>query len=274
MDFVTARLRRYPQAHVYHYAHYEPTALKRLMSLHGTREAEVDNLLRAGKLVDLYKVVREAIRVSEPAYSLKNIEHFYRAARTGEVKAASASIVYFERWKDTNDPQLLKDIEAYNFDDVRSTYELREWLLGLRPEGLPWANEVPAADGEGPPEVGALNEFEARLVPYREALVDRLPEDRSLWGPEERLRELTYQLLDFHRRAAKPAWWAMFARQEMTEDELLEDIECLAGLTLDRDNPPKRVDRSILWTYTYPEQETKLKTGDQVVGRRNAGVAS
>jgi uncharacterized protein len=151
MDFVTARLRRYPRAHIYHYAHYEPTALKRLMSLHGTREAEVDNLLRAGKLVDLYQVVREAIRVSEPAYSLKNIERFYASDRTGEVKAAGASIVYFERWKETKDPQLLKDIEAYNCDDVRSTYELREWLLSLRPKKLPWAKEVPAGEGEGPP---------------------------------------------------------------------------------------------------------------------------
>ena len=46
------------------------------MSQHGTREAQVDWLLRNGKLIDLYKVVREAIRVSEPSYSIKNIEHF------------------------------------------------------------------------------------------------------------------------------------------------------------------------------------------------------
>jgi len=58
-------------------ATYEETALKRLMSLHGTREAEVDHLLRAGKLVDLYKVVREGLRVSEPRYSIKNLEIFY-----------------------------------------------------------------------------------------------------------------------------------------------------------------------------------------------------
>ena len=49
MDFATARLRQYPDAHIYHYAHYEPTALKRLMSMHGTREADLDNLLRRRK---------------------------------------------------------------------------------------------------------------------------------------------------------------------------------------------------------------------------------
>jgi len=42
MDYVTAWLHQHPSAHIYHYAHYEQTALKKLMSLHGTREAEVD----------------------------------------------------------------------------------------------------------------------------------------------------------------------------------------------------------------------------------------
>jgi len=54
------------------------------MSLHGTREDAVDNLLRKHKLVDLYAVVREGIRVGEPSYSIKYIEHFYSAARSGD----------------------------------------------------------------------------------------------------------------------------------------------------------------------------------------------
>lgn len=265
MDFVSAKLRASPDAHIYHYAHYEPTALKKLMSLHGTREAEVDNLLRAGKLIDLYKVVREGLRVSEPRYSIKNIEHFYLEGRTGEVKNAGASIVYYERWKETGEPRLLKDIEDYNYDDVRSTYELREWLLTLRSAGLPWAKERPDEEGKKAQEVGELTEDEKRLIPYRERLIDPLPEDRTTWGRKEHLQELTYQLLDFHRRAAKPEWWAMFARMEMTEEELFEDVECLAGLSLDRDNPPRPEKRSILYTYLFPEQESKLKTGDSAV---------
>src|SRR5205807_341394 len=35
MDFFAARLAKHPGAHIYHYAHYEPTALGRLMSTHG-----------------------------------------------------------------------------------------------------------------------------------------------------------------------------------------------------------------------------------------------
>ncbi len=263
MDFVTAWLRKYPDAHIYHYAAYEQTALKKLMALHGTREAEVDNLLRAQKLVDLYKVVREGIRVSEPRYSIKNIEHFYLESRTGDVKNAGASIVYYERWKETGDPQLLKDIEDYNFDDVRSTYELRQWLLSLRPAQLAWFKESSGSvEASTLPEVGELTETEQRLIPYRERLMDSLPADRSTWGPQEHLKELTFQLLDFHRRAAKPEWWAMFSRMELTDEELLEDGECLAGLVPDSANPPVKDRRSIRYTYLFPEQESKFKTGD------------
>lgn len=262
MDFVTGWLRKYPAAHIYHYAHYEQTALKKLMSLHGTRESEVDNLLRTQKLVDLYKVVREGIRVSEPRYSIKNIEHFYLERRSGDVTNAGASIVYYEKWKETGDPQLLKDIEAYNFDDVRSTYELRQWLLTLRPAPLPWANAANGGDGSPTPEVGELTMEEKRLIPYRERLIDTLPQDRTAWTLTEHLKELTYQLLDFHRRAAKPAWWEMFSRMEMDADGLMDDGACLGGLWPDPANPPRGDKRSIVHTYLFQEQESKLKTDD------------
>ncbi|HXJ52809.1 MAG TPA: TM0106 family RecB-like putative nuclease, partial [Burkholderiales bacterium] len=132
MDFLAERLARYPGMHIYHYAHYEPTALKRLMSLHGTREAQVDDLLRAGKFVDLYKTVKEALRSSE-GYGLKDLEAFYMAARTGEVRDAGASIVQYEHWRTTGDAAALESIAKYNSDDCLSTELLRDWLWSLRP---------------------------------------------------------------------------------------------------------------------------------------------
>ncbi|MFD4838474.1 TM0106 family RecB-like putative nuclease [Achromobacter sp. NPDC058515] len=266
VDFVVARLKTYAGAHVYHYAKYEETALKKLMTLHATREAEVDNWLRRGVLVDLYQVVREGIMVSEPRYSIKNIEHFYLEAREGDVTSAGASIVWYERWKETGEQSLLDSIQMYNEDDVRSTQELRDWLLTLRPQGMPWtqpnagANKVSAETSSSQP----LTDAEARLVPYRRALVEPLPQDRLAWTAEDFSQELTYQLLDFHRRADKPAYWAMFQRMDMTEDELLEDPECLAGLECDPQSPPTAVKRSTLYTYKYPAQETKLRSGSNI----------
>ena len=48
--------------------------------------------------------------------------------------------------------------------------------------------------------------------------MDALPEDRKAWGQYDHLQELTFQLLDFHRRCAKPEWWAMFSRMEIESD--------------------------------------------------------
>ena len=45
VDWLVERRRRHPGMHVYHYAHYERTALTRLMGQHGTRETEIDDLL-------------------------------------------------------------------------------------------------------------------------------------------------------------------------------------------------------------------------------------
>jgi predicted RecB family nuclease len=260
MDFVTERRRRYPHAHIYHYATYEDAALKRLASLHATREAELDNLLRQQVLVDLYKVVRESVRTSEPGYSIKDIERFYRAGRQGDVTTAGASIVFYERWRESRDQRLLDDIERYNSDDVTSTRQLHTWLRSLRPPELPW-RALLAVSQEGQSS-DVVREGEARLAAYHRRLTEGSPSDRDQWQPDHHLRELTFQLLDFHRRASKPAWWAVFARMDMDEEQLLDDPECLAGLTTDPDHPAKTSGKVKIYSYLAPEQDTKLGTGD------------
>jgi uncharacterized protein len=82
MALIMARLARSPGANLYHYAPYEKTALRRLASMHATAETTVDELLRTNRMVDLYRVVRESVRVGEPGYSIKNLERFYMPART------------------------------------------------------------------------------------------------------------------------------------------------------------------------------------------------
>jgi uncharacterized protein len=276
IDFVAARWLRFPGAHVYHYASYEETALKRLASWHATREAEVDDLLRHGALVDLYKVVREAIRISEPSYSIKNVEHFYRPARAGGVQNAGASIVFYERWRETQDARLLQDIADYNRDDVESTQQLRDWLLTLRPAGMLWRaapdTATPAVAAGEAPALTKAQQAEQRLVPYRHRLVAALPADRAEWTVDQQAAELTYQLLDFHRRADKPAWWALFDRMDREEGELIDDPQCLAGLLQDPAYPPRADKQSTVYTYLAPEQESKLASGDDCT-RTDTGEA-
>ena len=128
VDLVHERLRADPGMHVYHYAAYEITALKRMMGRYGTREDEIDDLLRRGVFVDLLAVVRNGIRASRPGYGLKELEAFLDFERRAEVRDGGTSIVVFERWMQTRDPELLAQIDAYNEEDCIATLLLRDWL--------------------------------------------------------------------------------------------------------------------------------------------------
>ena len=251
LDFVGQHLAQYPYAHIYHYNHYEVTAVRRLAMIHGTREAQVDDLLRHHKFVDLYKVVREGLLISEPRYSLKNIEKFYMPPREGDVASAGDSIVAYETWRETGDQKILDDIENYNAIDCRSTAALRDWLLSVRPADMLWFNPADVA-----PDDGALQR-------QREAEADRAAMEATLMAgapeAERPFRQLVVDLVEFHRREQKPQWWALFDLQGREDDELLEDLNCLGGL--EQQGEPTTVKRSLLHTFRFPSQETKIGAG-------------
>ncbi|MDQ3671750.1 MAG: TM0106 family RecB-like putative nuclease, partial [Actinomycetota bacterium] len=242
VDWVVARRHRYPDAHVYHYASYERTALRRLMGEHATRENEVDDFLRGDVLVDLYRVVKQSLRASVESYSIKAIEELYEFVRTAEVRGGDESTVLFERWIESGDDSLLRDIEAYNEEDCRSTVALHEWLLQRRPPGLPWRpspEPEPPADEEMPPERAVL----------RDALLARSAEEGDApW--------LLAQLLDYHRREAKPQWWEWFLHVTLDEEELIADTDTIGGLELVGEPEPDR--SSLVYTFTFPPQEHKI----------------
>ena len=260
IDFVSGRIALYPDLHIYHYADYERRALQSLMGLHGTRETQVDNLLRSQKLVDLFAVVRHAILTSEPRYSIKNLETFYmKGERSADVKNAGASIIYYEAWKKTQDPNTLEQIRQYNEEDCRSTKLLHDWLLELRDKNMPWYDpnfeKVEEVDLEKQARIG---ELEAIRESYRLALVQNLPEDFAQRTKEDNVSQLLFDLLDFYRREDKPTHWKMFDRKEKDLTDLLEDLDCLAGLTLDSKNPVEPDGRSFIVTYHYPEQDHRI----------------
>lgn len=262
MDFVGARTARYPKMHIYHYANYEKAAISRLMTLHGVKESQVDDLLREQRLVDLYKVVREGLRISKPSYSIKAVEAFYTEKRTGDVKKATDSIVVYEQWTETQDPALLESIRQYNEDDCRSTWQLREWLMTLRPTNLPWFSAQSIINDKGgvaKTKSDKTIEFENKLADFYERLVSH-PVNPSL---DPSLAKLIHNILDFYRRAAKPSWWALFDRRDSELEDLIEDTEVIAGL-----NNPVHIGSGI-YRYRYPEQDFKLHAGSRAVNLDN-----
>jgi uncharacterized protein len=86
----------HPNMHIYHYAPYEPTAIKHLAGRHGVCADDVDELLRAGVFVDLFRVVRQGLRASVESYSIKKMEEFYGFRRTVDLRDATSSLQAFE----------------------------------------------------------------------------------------------------------------------------------------------------------------------------------
>lgn len=250
-------LMRFPHAHIYHYAPYETAALKRLAMRYATMEAELDQLLREKRFVDLYQVVRQAIRASTEGYSLKDLEKIYWGKRTGDVTNAGDSIVEYERWRETGDQAILDGISHYNEDDCVSTERMRDWLVGLRPKGADYG----LVEAEPEPDPAAEHRALERkaLEEERRALATAV---RAAPDLDAASRDLIAELLWFHQRSQKPQWWALFDRQTWSEEDLFDDLECLGGLTLDAETPVFKDKLSFVATYRFEPQDTKLKEGD------------
>jgi len=246
VDLVHDRLRAFPDMHVYHYANYEITALKRLMGRYGTREQELDDLLRREVFVDLYKVVRNGIRTSRPGYGLKELETFLDFTRRAEVKDGGTSIIVFEEWMQTRDPALLEQIDEYNREDCIATLLLRDWLLARRAEAIERFGPLPTPPEPEAPKPMPEKKFERAEL--RERLLDA--------G-----HELAAQLLDYHDRERKPVWWAFYDRLEKTPAELVDDAESIGLLQLVGE-PEQVTKQSKAYTFTFPNQEHKLDAGD------------
>jgi len=256
--------------HIYHYAPYETTAMKRLMGTYATREDEVDDLLRNHVFVDLYKVVRQGLRLGTPSYSLKDVEHLYRPKRQGDVVNAGASVVAYHKWiqsgesENWQDSPILKEIREYNEVDCVSTWELANWLWEKQEEeGINWISPFDDASENEEPEAdtGVLSEFEIRRQERKELARNLCLRGDAEEGEPARIDSLMGHLTEFHSREAKPVFWKKYDRAEKTDMELYDDPDCLAMLKR-TDDPPRPEKRSLVYTYSFdPNQETKIKEG-------------
>ncbi len=264
IDFAMQRLAADPNMHVYHYAPYEPSAMKRLMGAHGTREQEVDVLLRGERFVDLYAVVRQGVRIGSESYSLKQVEKLYGMKRPeSDVMDAGGSIVAYEGWLDSQDPEKLEEIRAYNEDDCSSTLQLRDWLERQRVDAEALYGEIPRpvlASGEASEELTAREE---QLEALAARLTHDVPDEREHRTAEQHARWLLAQLLHWHRREEKPEWWTYFHRINFaSDDDFVDDRECIGELELVE--KVGAVDRSTVFRYKFEPQEHKFTIGSDV----------
>jgi predicted RecB family nuclease len=269
IDYLLERRTQYPNMHVYHYAPYEITALNRLAGMYATREDELDQLLRANFFVDLYAVVRQTVRISQPSYSIKKLEPFYGMVRNTDVRRGDDSIVQFEEWLTSGDESILRDIEQYNDDDCRSTYLLRQWLLERKAELEAKSGKTIAWRGAPQEKTADTDSVRAEIAALRTELLAGLSEPKTLaefmaWPEDLRARRMLAHLLEYHRRDQRPAYFKYFQRIKNTDDLVDGDHEAIGGLRYRADIEPhkeKPKDRNYVYTFSFPEQQHNLSPG-------------
>ncbi|MCW5715749.1 MAG: TM0106 family RecB-like putative nuclease [Bauldia sp.] len=267
MDEIGRLWAAYPRMHVYHYAPYEPAAFKRLMGRHAAREAEIDAMLRAELFVDLYAVVRQGVRAGVERYSIKDLEPFYHFSRTVDLAEARANLRLIERALEAAAIEIVPEgvlaaVDGYNLDDCVSALQLRDWLESLRADVESGGTPVPRP---GPPTIDPPKEQTDRdraLVAAAALLTVDVPTDPDARSDDQQARWLLAQLLGWHRREDKAAWWEFFRLRDLPDDELMDEKQAIAGLTL-----VGRVGgtvKSPIDRYSFPPQEGDLHSGDEL----------
>jgi uncharacterized protein len=264
IDTIVARRRRDPYLHVYHYGSYERGRVARLSTRHATREEEVDSILRDGVFVDLYRAVRQGIRASVESYSIKDLEPLYAFVREAELRKAGKSIVEFERYLEEGrrEPAILTTIEAYNRDDVLSTWRLRDWLEGERAVASDRFGRIPRP-GTVIPEVVQPSPERLRVQAVADRLTLMLP-DEAVRTPEEAARGLLANLLDWHWREEKTVYWRFYALMEMDRDELADQSEPITGLTYESTEILGGRYKSDIDTYRFEPQDNDVDAGAEL----------
>src|SRR5271166_693158 len=262
IETVMERWKRHPDLHIYHYAPYEQSAVKRLAGRHGTCAEEVDRLLRAGIFADLYRIVRQALRASVESYSIKQVEALYPFARSIAPRDSVAALQTFEavltlgRGEEVT-KELLESIEAYNRDDCFSALRLRDWLEErrrdverVRGQALP----RPATKSGEPGEnlAGQLD----RAKNIMAELLNALPSEQNEWNDGHYGRWLLAQMMEWHRREEKSSWWEYFRLCELSDSELQEENTALGGLNYA--GVIGREMKSLIHRYSFPLQDHTL----------------
>lgn len=241
------RRERTPDFHVYHYNNYEISALRRIASHNGILEAELEDLISAGVFVDLLPIVRHALAVSQPSYSIKKLEAAYMGdiARLEDLNNAGDSISVFAEacalrraGNSAEADRRVANLELYNEYDVVSTMLLHHWLIEVAREADPQAQlwgpldvgEAPVpetpdtSDGDeeaaaqatpAPGQPSPLDLARDRLAPFV-GEGDDLYDNGSLTEPLQRLLALTRfywreenakKIDDYRKRCAPLETW-------------------------------------------------------------------
>jgi predicted RecB family nuclease len=305
IKFVTEKLAKDKSAHIYHYASYEVTALNRLAARHGVLEKEVSELVSSGRMVDLYKVVKGSIMVSQPSYSIKKLEAFYEFERKSKVLDAGSSIDEYDFYRqqvelgEEGAEETLKQITDYNEDDCVSTMALFNWLSSMpgaheryqefeRTKDIKKAREARSqAEREDSPEASRAKKAELELerLIQKTSRMEKALEGFS-FGKDKQADylakiwlALTHSML-YYNREDVIRWRDWAVRKDATFDQLHRDRKALVvqGSTTDQNtadffgvDPETKV--KLVYRYVLePGQTSFLKQDQKIFVRYSLGA--
>ena len=221
-----------PRLHIYHYAHYEPTKLKHLDASAPYSRRGTGSPAPAARVCRLYKVVRQTIRTPIRSYSLKAVRTFFMESTRPRIGKGRRGFHHRVR-------KLASDRRP---DHSRRRSSATTKKTACRPGGcatgcsnerrtrsgssdvvIPWRENVDRAALRRKHPTRRSN-ARARSSLLDPSAIDPTSQERRWQGGVARARA------DYHRREAKPGWWAYFGRREASSQELLDDTLALAGL--------------------------------------------
>lgn len=265
VDFVMARWAQHPGMHIYHYAPYEPSALKRLMGRYASRENEIDRMLRASLFVDLYAIARQSIRASVESYSIKNLEPFYDFQRHVPLAEVRSALSKLQASLELNDAAAITEdsketVLHYNRDDCLSAQRLRDWLEKIRGQMIADGAAIPRPALGDPEPAPELDERQRQVAALVERLTADVPTDPMERTVEQQARWILAHTLDWHRRELKSAWWEFFRLADLSADDLLDERFGIAGLQFV--GTVGGTARAPVHRYRFPPQDLELRGGE------------
>jgi predicted RecB family nuclease len=263
---VMDRWTRDPGMHVYHFAPYEPTALKRLVGRFAVCLDELDRLLRGRRLIDLYSITRQAARIGVESYSIKSLEPLIGYTRPVPLSVTGPGVHQVKLALQRGTPQTIEaawrgDVEAYNRGDCESTLYLRDWLETLRAQQVADGETIdrpPLLDGRPDPVRETLTTAAATaallLLGIRPDRVERTDQEQARW--------LLGHMMEWYRREGKVTWWEYFRLLDTTDEQKLDEQKAIAGLTFVEQIKDKLVP---IERYRFPPQELFLQPGEGLI---------
>lgn len=240
LNWAYQRWQKNPGMHIYHYRHYEPATIKKLMGKYGTGEQEIDDLLRHQVFVDLHRIVIQGLRIGTFSYSLKEVELLYYEKRHTSVKSGGQAAYHFFHFLNSNNlsenSYFLQKIRSYNQDDCFSTKKLCEFLWDLQKKHN---IKYLTSSAESKEKKHRSSQIKEDCQNKAQILLNQVPIQKRSFSLSRMEKEkevytanLLANLLEFHIREDKPGWWDYFSRLDMSEEEMLEDRNTITSCQL------------------------------------------